>query len=234
MLLHCPEVSQVSMPWREAVPLHSWEHNPTDIRAAIESKRSSHLIEGQQLREFPDVVQEVSADVFQIAEYECLLYVEAASNDILCILQPELMRLLKRQFILKQRLLVIRKHNHYPKLATLNTTPNCFENIPSGTSNTSCNHFVNVNGMVCPKCSASLDGPRPVYKKNGSPASYLSRILSKSRCEKNKPLRNQRCGFFPVSRSNRCSRSSSINFVAHFLNNFNHCVQLCRCRKNLL
>jgi hypothetical protein len=89
--------------------------------------------------------------------------------------------------------------------------------IPNGTSNTSCNHFVNVNGMVCPKCSASLDGPRPVYKKNGSPASYRSRILSKSRCEKNKPRRNQRCGFFPVSRSNRCRRSSSISFVAHFL-----------------
>lgn len=89
--------------------------------------------------------------------------------------------------------------------------------IPRGTSNTSCSHFVKENGIVWPRCSASLDGPLPVYKKKGSPASYLSRILSKSRCEKKRPRLNQRCGLWPVRRSKRWRRSSSINLVAHFL-----------------
>ena len=34
------------------------------------------------------------------------------------------------------------------------------------------------------KCIESDDGPLPVYKKNGSPCSYKSKIRSKSLCEK--------------------------------------------------
>ena len=95
--------------------------------------------------------------------------------------------------------------------------PPSSSNVPRGTSNTSCSHFVKENGIVWPRCKVSLDGPLPVYKKKGSPASYLSRILSKSRCEKKRPRLNQRCGLWPVRRSKRWRRSSSINLVAHFL-----------------
>lgn len=37
-----------------------------------------------------------------------------------------------------------------------------------------------MNGIICPKCMLSLLGPRPVYRKNGFPCSYRSRILSNS------------------------------------------------------
>lgn len=108
------------------------------------------------------------------------------------------------------------KHNNCTKLV-LNVTYKISITIPKGTSNTSCNHFVKENGIVWPRCKASLDGPRPVYRKNGSPCSYLSRMRSKSRWEKNRPRRSQRCGLWPVRRSKRWRSSSSINLVAHFL-----------------
>lgn len=41
-------------------------------------------------------------------------------------------------------------------------------------------YFVKTNGTIWPKCMLSLLGPRPVYKKNGFPCSYRSRILSNS------------------------------------------------------
>ncbi len=96
MTLHCPGISilQVVSAWRE-VPLHSGKHDPTNVRTAVKSKRSSYLIERQEFRKFPDIVQEVSAHVFQIAVYECLLHVEAAGNNIFCILQPELVCILE-------------------------------------------------------------------------------------------------------------------------------------------
>lgn len=40
--------------------------------------------------------------------------------------------------------------------------------------------LVKRNGIMCPICMLSLLGPRPVYKKNGFPCSYRSRILSNS------------------------------------------------------
>jgi hypothetical protein len=44
-----------------------------------------------------------------------------------------------------------------------------------------------------PKCKEPLLGPLPVYKKNGSPRSYLFNMRSKSRWEKKRPRRSQRC-----------------------------------------
>ena len=68
--------------------------------------------------------------------------------------------------------------------------------ITNGTSKTSCihlcklrilrfptlsgAHFVNINGIIWPRCMLSLLGPRPVYKKKGLPCSYRSKILSNS------------------------------------------------------
>ncbi len=69
--------------------------------------------------------------------------------------------------------------------------------ITNGTSNASCNHlklflyfifiqifsyyyFVIINGIKWPRCIASDDGPRPVYKKNGFFCSYAVRINSRS------------------------------------------------------
>lgn len=40
--------------------------------------------------------------------------------------------------------------------------------------------MVNMKGTRCPRCSASDDGPLPVYKKNFSPLSYASKIKLKS------------------------------------------------------
>jgi hypothetical protein len=36
--------------------------------------------------------------------------------------------------------------------------------MTKGQLKTSCNHLVKKNGIQCPKCNASLDGPLPVYK----------------------------------------------------------------------
>lgn len=115
MTLHCLEISilQIVSVWRE-VPLHSRKHDPTNIRTTVKSKRSSYLIEWQEFREFPDVVQEVSAHVFQIAVYERLLHVEAAGDDVFCILQPEFVCILERESVLEKCLFVIRQHDYYP------------------------------------------------------------------------------------------------------------------------
>ena len=40
------------------------------------------------------------------------------------------------------------------------------------------------NGTRCPKCIAADEGPRPVYKYNPFLFSAASRILARSRCEK--------------------------------------------------
>jgi len=94
--------------------LHGRKHDPANICTAIKSKCSSYLIEWQKFREFPDVVQEVSAHVVQIAVYERLLHVEAAGDDVFCILQPELVCILERESVLEKCLLVIRQHDYYP------------------------------------------------------------------------------------------------------------------------
>ena len=36
--------------------------------------------------------------------------------------------------------------------------------ITRGTLNASCRYLVNMKGMRCPRCSASDEGPRPVYR----------------------------------------------------------------------
>src|SRR5205814_3962495 len=41
-------------------------------------------------------------------------------------------------------------------------------------------YLVKVNGITCPMCMESLDGPRPVYKKKGLFFSYRSRIPPRS------------------------------------------------------
>ena len=41
-------------------------------------------------------------------------------------------------------------------------------------------NFVKMNGIKCPTCIASEDGPRPVYKKNGFPFSTVDNIKSRS------------------------------------------------------
>ena len=41
----------------------------------------------------------------------------------------------------------------------------------SGQRNTSCRYLVNMNGIRWPRCSASEDGPRPVYRYIGLPFS---------------------------------------------------------------
>jgi hypothetical protein len=119
MTLHFPGISNVQIVsvWRD-LPLHSRKHDPTNIRTAVKSKRSSNLVERQEFRKFPDVVQEVSAHVFQIAVYERLLHVEAAGDDIFGILQPELVRILERQSLLEKCLLVIRQHDYYPIISS--------------------------------------------------------------------------------------------------------------------
>ena len=55
----------------------------------------------------------MSAHVFQIAIYERLLHVEAASDDIFGILQSEFVCILERQSLLEKSLLVIRQHDYY-------------------------------------------------------------------------------------------------------------------------
>lgn len=103
--------------------------------------------------------------------------------------------------------------------------------MTKGTSNTSCNHLVKVlstvrlsftqtqllayKGMVCPRCSASLLGPLPVYKKKASPASYLSNIRSRSRCEKNKRRRSHRWGLCPAH--HQPSGVNSSNYAKGYL-----------------
>lgn len=87
----------------------------------------------------------------------------------------------------------------------------------SGTSNTSCSQRVNCSGMVWPRCRLPELGPRPVYRKKGSPFSCLSRIRSKSRWLKKRPRRSQRCGLWLVTRSNRSRSFSSMTDVFHFL-----------------
>jgi len=83
--------------------------------------------------------------------------------------------------------------------------------MTNGTSKTSCNHlfgirtrkrlqketyFVKTNGIMCPICTLSLLGPRPVYKKNGFPCSYRSRIRSKSLRKSNRG--NTSRSFYPL------------------------------------
>jgi hypothetical protein len=115
MTLHFPGLSnlQIVSVWRD-LPLYSRKHDPTNIRTAVKAKRSPHLIERQEFRKFPDVVQEMSAHVLQIAVYERLLHVETAGDDIFCILQSELVRILERQSLPEKCLLVIRQHDYYP------------------------------------------------------------------------------------------------------------------------
>lgn len=89
------------------------KHNMTvKNKPPIKPKCPSHLVERDKLRKLPDIHQKMTTDILQITIDESLLQIESARDDILRILQRELMRLLKRQLILEQRLLVIRKHNH--------------------------------------------------------------------------------------------------------------------------
>ena len=59
-------------------------------------------------------------------------------------------------------------------------------------------------------CKLLLDGPLPLYRYIGLPASYESRNLSKSLCAKYVPLRKRLLAFVPVSFSNLsiCSDNS--------------------------
>ena len=47
-------------------------------------------------------------------------------------------------------------------------------------SNRKRTNLVNMKGIRCPRCILSLLGPRPVYRKNGFPCSYRSRMTLNS------------------------------------------------------
>lgn len=78
----------------------------------IETKRSTDLVESDQLGELPGVHEEMAAQVLKIAVKESLLLVEAKRNDISCVLHGVFQSLFKCQVVLEQRLLVIRQHEN--------------------------------------------------------------------------------------------------------------------------
>jgi hypothetical protein len=92
--------------------LHRGEEDPANIRTLIEPKRTADLVKRNQLRKLPRVHEEVAANVLEITVDERLLQIEPKRNNILGVLHGVVQRLLKRQTILEQRLLVIRKHEH--------------------------------------------------------------------------------------------------------------------------
>lgn len=91
--------------------MQSWIQNLADVGAVVKSKRASYLVEGNQLAELPHVHEDVSTGVLQIAVDERLLLIEATGNDVLCILQPKLVRLLEGELLLEQGLLIVRQHD---------------------------------------------------------------------------------------------------------------------------
>lgn len=57
----------------------------------------------------------MALDVSQITIDERLLDIKAARNDILCVLQRELVRILKRELLLEKRLLIIYSYHRQHK-----------------------------------------------------------------------------------------------------------------------
>ena len=115
------------------------------------------------------------------AKYERLLRVKADCYDVQRIFKRETTALFKREFWGMEELFVICKHDDQGDVE-------CILEI-SAINNSSARdiqvhrvtYFVNSNGIECPTCMLSLLGPLPVYKKNGTPFSYLSSIRFRSR-----------------------------------------------------
>jgi hypothetical protein len=151
----------------------------------IESKYSSGNIECDVLGYSSNIPVECPSHIIIITEDECLLEVKPNSYDIRRIRPGIRLYLLYcpllREYVSSSVNMIMSgtsntSCNHLYE--SQQTSAMSFTNQP--TSNSSC-YLVNSNGTVCPTCILSLLGPRPVYKKNGSPRSYRSKIRSKSR-----------------------------------------------------
>ena len=78
----------------------------------VETEDSSRYIQCDMLRDSSHVSVECSAHKIVVAEYECLLWVEAHCNNILCIVPAIALDLLYCAFLGEDVFLVIRKHDN--------------------------------------------------------------------------------------------------------------------------
>ena len=73
----------------------------------VESKRGFRLVYGDLARDFRDIAIESASEEVVVAEYESLFKVESAGDDITCVAERIVVRLLRLQLMLEQELLVV-------------------------------------------------------------------------------------------------------------------------------
>lgn len=92
--------------------LDGGEEDAADVGTFIETKRTTNLVESNQLSELPGVHEEMVRNVLQIAIDEGLLNVEAEGNNVAGIFHSVVHGLLEADAVLEQGLLVIRQHEN--------------------------------------------------------------------------------------------------------------------------
>jgi hypothetical protein len=142
----------------------------------VEAEGSLALTYRDSSSDFDDIVVECMSHVIQVREDECLAHVEAHGNDILCILPCKLLDIVNGKIWLEEKFFVVRQLNDKGDIKYVLKPPSNEFTVQRG----GVQDFVKVKGMTWPICMESLDGPRPVYKKNGFFFSYRSRIAPKS------------------------------------------------------
>lgn len=90
-------------------------------------------------------------------------WVEAQGDDVLNIQPSQSQRFVDVQ-VLPQSFLVVTHLNHKRDIKSLLQPSKKFHQKIMKHEELVVTHFVTTNGMRCPKCIASEDGPRPVYK----------------------------------------------------------------------
>lgn len=154
--------------WMSALFKHIWATRPLPL---IKSKHSVCSIDRVAHREGSHILVETASHVAPISEDEGFLHVEPESNDVHNIFfRPGLDFFLGLLEFSEDVLLVVCHHNDQRDIEYILQPPVRL----LASHSLRCDYptyLVNSKGIVWPRCILSLLGPRPVYRKKGSPRS---------------------------------------------------------------